>query len=108
MIITLHQKRLGVVIDRSTGLVVDLNSNQIANGSNLSYIRSFRDLDLTVANLLILPHNFGYRPKSCVVYDSIGNVIYPDNQGNLSVNSYFLEMTAYRPLLGNYEVILNG
>lgn len=107
MKVTLYQKKMGVVINKATGLVVDLNTNQSIK-SGLAYIRLIKDSDLTVANIVILQHNFNYHPKSCVVYDSNGEVIYPDNQGNLTTNIYFVDLTSYRPLIDYFEVILDG
>lgn len=107
MKITLHQKRLGAIVSKSTGLIVELNSNQVIKGS-VAYVKLVKDSDLTVANLLILQHNFNYHPRNCVVYDSNGEVVYPDNQGNLSTNVYFVDLTSYRPLSNYFEVILDG
>lgn len=81
----------------------------IINNSRTStqYRLNFNQASLSVANLLVVNHNFGDYPANISIWDSDNKSIIPDDITNSSINSLSVDLSSYAPIIGTYEIVLD-
>ena len=65
---------------------------------------TFTDASFTLANLLVVPHNFGRTAAAVRVLDAVGERIYVDEDDS-GINAIVLDFTPYRPFQGTGRII---
>lgn len=68
------------------------------------YRMTFTDASFTLANLLIVPHNFARTAAAVRVLDASGVRIYPDETDS-GINAVVLDFSLYRTFIGTGAVI---
>lgn len=75
-------------------------------GTSTQYRLNFNQASLSVANLLVVNHNFGDYPANISIWDSDNKSIIPDDITNSSINSLSVDLSSYAPIIGAYEIVL--
>lgn len=77
-------------------------------GGGASYRQSFTNASLTVANLLVVTHNLNSYPTAIAIYDSAGELVFPDRIEYLTANTLAIALTSFAPLTGTWQLAIGG
>lgn len=73
-----------------------------------AYRQSFTNSSLTVANLLVVTHNLNLYPTAIAIYDSSGELVFPDRIEYLTANALAIALTSFAPLSGTWQLAIGG
>lgn len=97
------------VIVLELGLSVPIVQNIVGgDGSSSGVSFDFTDSNLSVAGIYVVSHGLNIIPSSVIVYDAVGETIYPDRTESLTPTMAAINLESFRPLSGTWKVIFNG
>jgi hypothetical protein len=99
-----------IVLELGLSVPIVQNVSSGGGGGNVSdnFTLDFADSSLSVAGILVVTHGLNATPSAVTIYDASGEWIYPDKIESLTPTMAAVNLESFRPLQGNWRIVVNG